>query len=357
MAITASSAESVALAGSNTESGGRDPRYDIASHQYPIDVANNPRYGGNFVMFFINVMSDSKLGESKSTKIVQGVPASDRGDFVGQRFSNKEAVGASAIETGVLAQVLGGGGFSLGTAVTGGVLGAAGAAVIPDKGTLTRPVKRLETAICLYMPNQLNIRYSMQYEEESMATAQMIMKGSDAIVQALQGNLGKAGDQAQAVVSNFALTNGGNAIKSIGLGSGLAANPKKEQVFKGVDFRSFQINYQFFPRDFKEEQNVRNIIHAFKYHMHPEFKDGDGFLYIYPSEFDIIYYTGGRENKNVHKHTSCVLKEMNVNYTPQGQFNALETGMPVQINVDMTFLELALATKDKIGKTPDKGGL
>jgi hypothetical protein len=91
--------------------------------------------------------------------------------------------------------------------------------------------------------------------------------------------------------------------------------------------------------------------------MHPEFKDGDGFLYIYPSEFDIVYYSGGSENKNVHRHTSCVLKEMNVNYTPQGQFNALKTGMPVQINVDMTFLELALATKDKIGMDPEEGGL
>lgn len=350
--ITGSSAERAASA--NTEGLARDSRYDITSHQYPDDVTSNPKYGGNFVMFFINVMSDSKLGESKSTKIVEGVPASDRGDFIGQKFTNKGAVGASAVEGAVV------GGIATGNVkggVTTGGLYAAGAAVIPDKGTLTRPVKRLETAICLYMPNQLNIRYSMQYEEESMATAQMIMKGGEAIVQALQGNFGKAGDQAQAVVSNFALTNGGNAIKSIGFGSGLAANPKKEQVFKGVDFRTFQISYQFFPRDFDEEQNVRNIIHAFKYHMHPEFKDGDGFLYIYPSEFDIIYYTGGRENKNVHKHTSCVLKEMNVNYTPQGQFNAFKTGMPVQINVDMTFLELALATKDKIGKDPDEGGL
>lgn len=350
MATNASSSEASVKAKRSRDLGD----YSITSHQYPDDLMGNPKYGGNFAMFFINVMSDSKIANNPSTKIVENVPQSDRGDTVGQRFTNKELVAAEGVEQGIK------GGLATGN-VKGGVVaggtGAALAATIPDKGTLTRPVKQLKTAICLYMPNQLNIRYSMQYEEESMATAQMLVKGGQAIVQALSGNFGKALDQAQPVVANFALTNGGNAAKAIGLGSGIAANPKKEQIFKGVDFRTFQISYQFFPRDDKEEENVRNIIHAFKYHMHPEFKDGDGFLYIYPSEFDIVYYTGGQENKNIHKHTSCVLKEMSVNYTPQGQFNALQTGMPVQVNVDMTFLELALATKDKIGQTPEEGGL
>ncbi len=340
------------------ESGGRDPRYEISSHQYPNDLTSNPRYGGNFVMFFINVMSDSKIANNSSTKIItdDNGRKSDRGDFIGQGFTNDQVVGSGVAEGALTGGILSG---NVGGAVKGaGVIGAS-AAVIPDKGTLTRPVKRLETAIALYMPNQLNIRYAMQYEEDSMATTQMLVKGGQALVQAAQGNFGKAGDQLQPVLSNFVLSSGigGNASKAVAFGSGLAANPKKEQVFKGVDFRTFQLSYQFFPRDDQEEKNVRNIIHAFKYHMHPEFKDGDGFLYIYPSEFDIIYYTGGAENKNVHRHTSCVLKEMNVNYTPQGQFNSLRTGMPVQINVDMTFVELALATKDKIGMDPDEGGL
>jgi hypothetical protein len=343
---------------STKESGGRDTRYEISSHQYPQDLTSNARYGGNFVMFFINVMSDSKIATSGSAKIIKDYKSSssDRGDFVGQGITNGQAVFSGGIEGAAKAGIATG---DVANAIKGGVITAAASEVIPDKGTLTRPVKRLETAIALYMPNQLNIRYAMQYEEDSMATTQMLVKGGQALVQAAQGNFGKAGDQLQPVLSNFVLSSGigGNAAKAIAFGSGLAANPKKEQVFKGVDFRTFQLSYQFFPVDKDEERNVRNIIHAFKYHMHPEFKDGDGFLYIYPSEFDIIYYSGGAENKNVHRHTSCVLKEMNVNYTPQGQFNALRSGMPVQINVDMTFIELALATKDKIGMRPEDGGL
>ena len=82
--------------------------------------------------------------------------------------------------------------------------------------------------------------------------------------------------------------------------------------------------------------------------MHPEFKDDGNWLYIYPSEFDVYYYHGAKENRNIHKHTSCVLTGMNINYTPQGQFTTFANGMPTQINVALTFKELALLTKDKI---------
>jgi hypothetical protein len=148
----------------------------------------------------------------------------------------------------------------------------------------------------------------------------------------------------QAIIANMALAKNAGASAALGL----AENPKKEQVFKGVDFRTFSFDYQFFPRSAEEAKNVLNIIQEFKYHMHPEFKDSNNFIYIYPSEFDVVYYQGGAENSNLHRHTSCVLTEMNVNYTPNGNFNTFANGMPTQINVTMSFRELALLTKDKI---------
>jgi hypothetical protein len=39
---------------------------------------------------------------------------------------------------------------------------------------------------------------------------------------------------------------------------------------------------------------------------------------------------------------------MVVNYSPNGQFTAFENGMPTQINVTLTFKELATLTKEKI---------
>ena len=132
--------------------------------------------------------------------------------------------------------------------------------------------------------------------------------------------------------------------------TGLAANPMKEQIFRGIDFRTFSMEYMFAPRNEKEAQNVLNIIQAFKYHMMPELKEGSNFLFIYPSEFDVVYYHGGQENLNVHRHTSCVLVDMNVNYTPQGVFNTFKNGMPTQIGINLTFKELAITTKEMIAK-------
>ena len=82
--------------------------------------------------------------------------------------------------------------------------------------------------------------------------------------------------------------------------------------------------------------------------MHPEYKDSNNFLFLYPSEFDIEYYHGGEENLNIHRHTSCVLTELNVNYTPNGNFSTFVGGRPTQINVSMTFKELTILTKELI---------
>ena len=123
---------------------------------------------------------------------------------------------------------------------------------------------------------------------------------------------------------------------------------RSENLFKAIDFRTFSFEYNFFPRNPAEAQNIRNIIKMFKLHMHPEYKDSNGFLFIYPSEFDIFYYNNGKENLNLHRHTSCVLTEMNVNYTPNSSFTSFENGMPTQINVSLTFKELSILTKKEM---------
>ena len=325
-------------------------KYEMGQHTYPMDLLSNQvQYGGNYVVFFINTSIDGKLAQTGDSNFVPSsdVPARDTGLLAGSNYSKEGAVAASGLMGGITA-VLAGGGISDTAKATG--IAAAGAAVIPTNGTLSRPTKRLKTAVALYMPNQVSIRYGMQWEEESMNLFAAAMEGGKALGDALSGDVSKAAGSIRNIAANLAISAGTPGSGAVARGGGVAANPRKEQVFKGVDYRSFQFNYQFFPKSPAEADAVMEIIHTFKYHMHPEFKDGKGFLYSYPSEFDIVYYNGGQENNNIHKHTSCILKEMNVNYTPQGQFNAFSDGTPMQINVDMTFLELALLTKDSIDK-------
>jgi trimethylamine:corrinoid methyltransferase-like protein len=82
--------------------------------------------------------------------------------------------------------------------------------------------------------------------------------------------------------------------------------------------------------------------------MLPEYKDdADGqFLFIYPATFDIEYYVGAEQNKHIHKHTSCVLTNVAVDYTPNGSYAYFnKNGAPIQINVRMDFRELEIITR------------
>ena len=337
-------------------------KYNIEQHSYPEDIMSF-QYGGNYVIFYINVAEESKLFNDKTVETVADFPTRDRSGmiamnqklyddptsgkaktaFVGLNAAGQVVEGAAA--GGLLAGKVGAlGGAALNAAPAAIGIGAAAT----QAASVTRAQKRLKTAIALHIPNQLNIRYGVSWGEEDTFSYQAAAAGAEAILKALDGGGAKnLGNDAAAIVGAMGLKSDKQGAAA-SAAFGLASNPKKEQVFKNVDFRTFQFDYQFFPRNSAEAENVMRIIHEFKYHMHPEFKDANEFLYVYPSEFDIAYYQNGEENQNLHRHTSCVLTEMNVNYTPNGQFNSFENGMPTQINITLSFRELSLLTKDKI---------
>jgi hypothetical protein len=336
---------------------GKNATYEVNNYMYPSDLmAPDGRYGGNYAIFYINVVEDSKLFNDTSVQTVNDLTPRDSGDLAAMKLNDKQLISGNAAVNTITGLI---GGSILGKGVSGAAKGIA-VANIPTVGvgvaaTLApeakRSKKRLKTAIALHIPNQLSIRYGMQWNEDDTAALAMAAVGSGEIMKAMGegGSMKDVTDVGTAIIANIALSKGPMAAAN-SKALGLAANPKKEQIFKGVDFRTFAFDYQFYPRSPEEAQNVLNIIQQFKYHMHPEFKDTNNFIYVYPSEFDVFYYQGGKENMNLHRHTSCVLSEMNVNYTPNGSFTTFANGMPTQINVTMMFQELALLTKDKISE-------
>lgn len=338
-------------------------KYDIKSLSYPMDI-HAPDYGGNMVVFYINVATASKfLPPPNQTYDMKDLDIPrDRGLLVGRPISMLNAAVSSAV-SGAAGGIVGGllGGFgSAATAAT--AIGAAGLFVGGNvSGTTTREQKRLKAAIALHMPNNLNIRYSTSWSEEDTGSTEALSKvGEDAagllkslgdvkLSNMLPESVKSAGkttgtDIAMAGASEFMQKSG-----TVSARTGLAGNPKKEMVFKGVDFRTFSFDYNFFPRDETEAQHVYDIIYLFKFHMHPEYMaDTSNFLYVYPSEFDISYFSGTGINQFIHRHASCVLTELSVNYTPNGNFATFANGMPTQISITLTFKELSTPTKESI---------
>ena len=339
--------------------------YKVDNLSYPIDLLGSQtsqkapgavnQYGNNYVVFYINVNESSKLLKDQDkwygNQTVQDWSQAKQDRLAGQNLSKAQVETGTAVE-----------GAIAGGAIKGDWKGATGGAALNFIGTeviatqtanFSRQLKRLKAAIALHTPNNLSARYSANYDDVNTSMFQMAMRGGEDLIRAIsegikQGNVSnEVTEDAKAIGSAVALNTigGKDSISAI---TGLAVNPKKEQIFRGVDFRTWQFDYQFFPRNKKEYQNIENIIYMFKLHMHPEYKDANNFLYIYPSEFDIVHYNGTDENLHLPKHTSCVLTDLTVNYAPQSQFTSFEGGIPSQINVSMTFKELVQMSKERI---------
>lgn len=387
----------------------KDKGYQPQGLTYPDDLLNpGAPYGGNYVIFYINVHEDSMLitPELKASGLIEESTPRERGDAAAQKVTNVQlaqvggVVGALAANgANVAGKVAGTLGMPLATnPMTGGMTGltiaantaigvGAVAAAAVAIGGVGKQYKRLRQAIALHIPTDISIKYGVSWEAESTAgTAAMFAVAENlnkaaavggaavggiagAVIGGRLGGLrgakiaGAVGAAGGALIGDLATGGGGvGAAGSYGAGvalqtpvgdfisksSGVATNPKKEQIFKSVDYRTFTFSYQFFPRTPEEAKAVREIIYNFKLHMHPEYKDAYHFLYIYPSEFDIFYYQNGKENMNLHRHTSCVLTDLNISYAPQNLFTTFADGMPTQINVQMTFKELALLSKETI---------
>lgn len=338
-------------------------KYRIDQMSYPSDIMD-PKYAGNMVVFYINVANASKFQPTEGDyyDMSELDTPINRGLALGRNVSDINMVASSMSKS--LVGIIGG--LKYGVPKT--TLAYAGADAIGLEaaksltGTTTREMKRLKTAIALHMPNRLAIRYSADWQAEDTVGAEIMSKmleDSGSLLKALNDTRTSQMTEKEKENISSAIKNDITAMAAYGglsgpggsyasVRTGLTPNPRKEMVFKGVDFRSFSFDYSFFPRDENEAQHVMDIIHAFKFHMHPEYKDASSFLYLYPSEFDIQYFTNLGENRFIHRHSSCVLTELNVDYTPNGNFNTFLNGMPTQINITMSFKELAPPTKESV---------
>ena len=269
-----------------------DKQYTTSQLQYPNDLFSNMGvYGGNYVVFYINVAIDSKISKLVGENYIKdNIPPRLRGEIAGSDLSKIKAtvVGAAVgAAGGALATGVTGGLNKLGAAAgTGALVGGGAAGIVASQAaSMNRQQKRLGSAIAMHVPNSLSITYGVQWQEEGTLEFQ----AADAILTTSALSAGTS------VAANAGLSKTPIIAAALSAASGLASNPKKEQIFKGVDRRSFIFKYLFSPRNAAESSNVRNIIKTFKYHMHPEFKDENNFLYIYPSEFDITYFQADKE--------------------------------------------------------------
>ena len=347
-------------------------KYNVKTTTYPSDLGSNDLK--HFVLFNITVRGKSEIG--KRSKKVPNVnvgrdPNSASAETVGGTALNAAAAvgtgllvaGAAKSTANAVAQKVFrvGAGSSpaalgraeaVGSALTAGAGIAAAVtafAAIQGSDLLKPDVKyRIEDAIALHLDSPPTVKYNMNYTQKELG----------ALIGALSGSMadGAVGEGAAALGLTAAKLPGafsGVDVKSaISASSGTSLNPFRETVFESVDFRSFAFKYKFFPKNKKESESIKNIIHLFKLHMHPELSQPNKLFFIYPSEFQITYYYESGPNPYFHKFRPCALESMEVNYGGE-QFASFRDGTPVEINLSLTFRELEIITKGMIAENKD----
>lgn len=381
-----------------------DSQFERTTLRYPLDVGNYDK--AHYVVFYIRQQKDSsfqrpsvanfgdsggigkltlsdvtnpeklatKYGNELMGKINSGlnqINQATNGILSGVTNSISKAAG------GIVSGVTGGIGNIFGQAniQLGG--GSADSQAIIDNSIkritggsfdFLRTTKLTTDAIALYMPDTLQYSYSQSYDQLNLGNeigGKMMAAGTDLVGAYKNGGAAEVGSAVAKTGTEIAKQEAGKALASA-LGSeqtgqailaatGRVQNPMLEMIYKSPNFRNFQFDFTFYPRDENEAMEVQRILERLRFHQAPEIMPNAGGFLIPPSEFDIKFYYAGSENPNIPQIATCVLTTLDVNYAPNG-FAAYETpgennpslgrtGMPVSIQVTLQFQEVTYLTK------------
>ena len=366
--------------------GGRDDRnplsitqsisgpYNVNQLVYPLDLTQRADLQ-HYIVFYINVRGKTKFTPEKvvdvdvssrgqnrisqrglqNTAIVGSAAAAGgaaaAGEIVGRAISRSVSGSAKDLLTNVSKKGKGLAGALVAGAVAGG--STADLQRLSDTFSVKAP-ERTSDAIMLPIESIPSVKYSMKYKNFDFGLLGGILAGSSAIETSIGGRAAEGVAGAVASIGNLAKGLpgfegvAGAAVAAGKLAATVATNPFKEVLFEAVNFRSFAFSYTFLPKSVSEVLNVRRIIDLFKFHMHPELSK-DGLFYVYPSEFDMQYYFKGAENEFLHKISTCVLTDMQVDYGNE-YFSSFRDGEPTEIKMNLTFQEVELMTKERIVK-------
>jgi len=346
-----------------------DP-FRFSSIAYPRNVTTNLQ-NGHYMLFYVNVQNKTKYGydaydsKGKSIRIGDKVienQSGGRGNFdiitaddpsYVSRLNNISSGGQGNIDTsdGVDLRKGGRSGMGKGTGMSS-----------------YRPTtSRITDSVAIYLPPNVQSTTSAQYQGIEQGALGLAAAGGGKFFDAMRrndfasaagiltgtgGNLIAAGLQKALAGAADLFFDSEGASDLYNKAFGNATNPYMEVFFGGMELRTFQYNFTFAPRNQDETDDVQAIIQLFRFHMAPELQ-GENMRYLtLPSTFDIHYMYQhskdiSKENNFYNLIATCVLTNVDVNYTPNG-VKSFQDGAPTSMTMSLSFTETELLTKERI---------
>ena len=353
-------------AGGNQKSGGNQL-------VYPHDVHTNAEYG-QLVHFDIYHKQNPKMEDI--TEIVQKTVTT------GVDAAKSLYSGAVDAASDVLTPLVSGGGI-------GGAVDAAGnmfseglikgmdwvdkASTAPDRTNeeiikdtrLGKADVETKDKVTLYLPGGLSNKDDLSYAEHDLGTIKGLAEGNFSSL--IPGIVQKAAGIADSVVELAGSEL--NTAPAMSALMGAVRNPRKEQIFEGVGFRTFDFTFNFRPKNGDEALDMMTICKLFRFHAHPELNPSMAYL-LTPSEFQITFIdlknpnsdgdigamfgsdqqTSGyaSENQWINKVGRCALTSVSVNYHPNEVSNTFENGIPIAVDLTLSFTEMEAITRNHV---------
>ena len=234
---------------------------------------------------------------------------------------------------------------------------------------------RITDSVALYLPSGIGNTTSATYGDFQTGVAgYLAMSGLDIVSElrnrdfqgaaekifGVGGTLITEAAKKLAVAGIETFTGSEGIQQSVDKAFGQTLNPYIEVAFNSTGMRTFDYTFKFAPKSKKETDEVQAIIQLFRFHMLPEMKSSAHRYLTLPSTFDIHYmwqsgidergYTSvmAKENSFYNKIATCVLTNVDVNYTPNGQVQSFADGAPTQIDMSLSFKETEMLTKQHI---------
>jgi hypothetical protein len=294
----------------------------------------------------------------------------------------------------------GGGGLSSTTQTTYGTIGR-------DKANTVTG-----NSVYLYIPPDISVGYGINYNQTTMGVAgaaavRAFSKNStsDAVAEVQKA----ANAATPEAIYNLTATGIGAVSNAIGLSTdinarslvagatGLQFNPFQEQIFEGVSFREHTFNFKLVSRDEDDIKQIREILKFFKKNGLPSFSGGppqtsgktqadsktssssttskdqsfaeqgaqtpftdlDGVRYFtVPNRLRVEFIRVPVSNKStseiqdigLYKFKDCIITNIGVSYTPDGQYVNTDYGMVPAVSLQLSLREVAVVTQEDIDK-------
>jgi hypothetical protein len=222
-----------------------------------------------------------------------------------------------------------------------------------------RNIVRTGTAIGLYMPPSVNVKYNMDYSEGEVGVMGEALYGLFKDYQA-GTSFESSANRAAGTIGSGMTKMGVGMIDTVLPGSkdlfaidqGQIMTPRTEMMFRGTGRRSFSFTFTFIPKSANETAVVHAIVKEFKVGMSPTFKTAGAVREMtIPDVFSIRYMHINDENNYINRIGKCYLRSMDVSYGGDKfvTYNADEIGAPPQkTTITLDFQELEIMDRTNI---------